>query len=384
MSSKNNPNVCIVDTTLRDGEQSPGVVFSIREKVHIAEILDEIGVHQIEAGIPVMGGNEKKAVKEIVDMDLRASILSWNRAVVGDIDSSLDCDVDAVAISMPVSDIHIKHKLNRDREWVLESMVSAVSYARDHGVYVCVSGEDASRADQDFVAEFASAASDAGADRFRYCDTIGILEPFSTFLRIRGLMELIDIDVELHTHNDFGMATANALAGIRAGASHVSVTVNGLGERAGNAALEEVVMALKHIEGVDLGFDTVRFREISEYMANASFRATSVSKPIVGRDIFAHESGIHADGVIKNPVTYEPFSPKDVGLERKILIGKHSGSHVIRHTFEKVGINLTKKESRDILGRVRIVAENKKKSLSDDELIGIYQEYTGKCNLAQS
>ncbi|MCK4731090.1 MAG: homocitrate synthase [Methanophagales archaeon] len=370
-----NSNISIVDTTLRDGEQSPGVVFSTGEKVHVAEILDEIGVHQIEAGIPVMGGSEKEAVKAIVDMGLGASIITWNRAVVADIDSSLDCGVDAVAISMPVSDIHIKHKLGRDREWVLESMRNAVSYAKDHGVYVCVSGEDASRANQDFVVEFSNAARDAGADRFRYCDTLGILEPFDTSLRIRRLMELADIDVEVHTHNDFGMATANALAGIRAGASHVSVTVNGLGERAGNAPLEEVVMALKHIEGIDLGVDTACFRKLSEYVANASSRAIPVSKPIVGSSIFAHESGIHADGVIKNPVTYEPFSPGDVGLERKILIGKHSGSHAIRHAFEKLGVNLTKKESRSILGRVRIAAENKKKSLSDDELISIYQEY---------
>lgn len=186
------------------------------------------------------------------------------------------------------------------------------------------------------------------------------------------------MNIEIHSHNDFGMATANTLAAIKAGAKYASVTVNGLGERAGNAALEEVVMALKHIEGTDLGFDTARFRELSEYVANASSRAIPVSKPIVGSDIFAHESGVHVDGILKNPRTYEPFFLGDAGLDRKILIGKHSGSHAVRRVFEKLGICLTEDESRDILRMVRIAAENTKKALSDDELMGAYQEYVSK------
>ncbi len=367
--------VKIDDTTLRDGEQTAGVVFSNHEKIRIARFLDEVGVDQIEVGIPAMGGDEKETIKKIADLDLRTSILAWNRTVIDDVKHSLDCGVQAVALSISASDIHIEHKLRKDRAWVLESVKVSTNFAKSHGLYISVNAEDASRADFDFLVEFAKAAKENGADRLRYCDTLGVMEPFGTFEVIKRLRETVDIEIEMHTHNDFGMATANALAGIKAGATWVNTTVNGLGERAGNAALEEVIMALKCIGGVDLGFKTERFRELSEYVANASARTIPVWKSIVGANVFAHESGIHADGVLKHPKTYEAFTPEEVGLYRQIVIGKHSGSHAIVAKFHEYGIELTEEEAKDILASVRKAAVELKRALFDKELVYIYQDY---------
>ncbi len=368
-------DIKIVDTTLRDGEQTAGVVFANHEKIRIAKMLDAIGVDQIEAGIPVMGGHEKEAIKEICKLGLRASIMGWNRAVVKDVEQSLECGVDAVAISISTSDIHIEHKLHSTRAKVIEDMVKATRFAKQHGVYISVNAEDASRSDPDYLIEFATAAKDAGADRLRYCDTVGILDPFRTYERVKNLIDKVGIDVEMHTHNDFGMATANALAGVRAGARWVGVTVIGLGERAGNAALEEVVMALKYLEGIDLNFKTEKFREIAEYVSLASKRELPAWKPIVGSNMFAHESGIHADGALKDPRTYEVFRPEEVGLERQIVIGKHSGTAAIQAKFKEYGISLTKEEANDILARVRVAAVELKRPLFDKELAYIYEDY---------
>ena len=241
---KNGKEIFIVDTTLRDGEQTAGVVFANDEKVAIARLLSDLGVDQLEVGIPTMGGDEKEAIKKIVNSNLKSSIMAWNRAVIKDIEQSIDCGVDAVAISISVSDIHIKHKLKTSRDWVLENMVKSVEFAKKNGLYVSVNGEDASRADREFLVQFIEAAKQAGADRFRYCDTVGIMEPFKICDNIKYLYEKTNFDIEMHTHDDFGMATANTVAGVVGGASHIGVTVNGLGERAGNAALEEVLMAL--------------------------------------------------------------------------------------------------------------------------------------------
>jgi homocitrate synthase NifV len=363
-----------VDTTLRDGEQTAGVVFSNQEKLRIARLLDELGVHQIEAGVPVMGGDEQNAIRQIVKLGLKSSIMGWNRAVIADIEASLACGVDAVAISISTSDIHIEHKLMTTREDVLERMVKATTFAKREGMYISVNAEDASRSDMDFLIQFAGEAKKAGASRLRYCDTVGILDPFTTFDNIKTLIEKTGIDVEMHTHDDFGMATANALAGVKAGATHVGVTVNGLGERAGNAALEEVVMALKYLLDTDLNFPTERFVEISDYVARASGRMIPPWKSIVGSNMFAHESGIHADGALKNPKTYEAFSPEDVGLQRQIVIGKHSGTASIKAKFREYGKEITEEEASDMLARVRAIAVDMKRSLFDKELVYIYED----------
>jgi homocitrate synthase NifV len=370
-------DIKIIDTTLRDGEQTAGVVFANREKVRIAKFLDELGVHQIEAGVPVMGGDEKKSITKICQSGLKASIMGWNRPVIKDIEASLECGVDAVAISISTSDIHIKHKLRTSREWVLEHMVAAVEFAKREGMYISVNAEDASRSNMEFLTQFARAAKEAGADRLRYCDTVGILEPFTTYSNIKQIIENVDIDVEMHTHNDFGMATANALAGVLAGARWIGVTVIGLGERAGNSALEEVVMALKHLHKVDLSFKTEMFREVAEYVSRASGRELPAWKAIVGSNMFAHESGIHADGALKNPKTYEPFLPEEVGLERQIMVGKHSGTAALKAKYAEYGIRLSEHQAEELLPKIRSYTVSMKRPLFDKELVYIYEDYYG-------
>ncbi len=370
-------HVHIDDTTLRDGEQTAGVVFANEEKIRIAKLLDEVGVYQIEAGIPTMGGDEKEAVAHIAAMDLNCSILAWNRAVISDVQASLDCGVDAVAISMSSSDIHIEHKLRQSREWVLECVKQTVAFAKDHNVYVSVNAEDASRSDMEFLLSFARTARDAGADRLRFCDTLGILDPFNTFMKIKTVIDVVGIDVEMHTHNDFGMATANAIAGIKAGARFVNTTVNGLGERAGNAALEEVVMALKYIESIDLGLRTDKFRELSEYVAAASDRPIPTWKPIVGANLFVYEAENRASVCLTDPDSYEIFPPEAVGLQRRFVLGKYSGADTLRLKLAENGIAIGEAESAAFVTRMRSKAVALKRSLFDEELVDLYYAETG-------
>ncbi|SHM76896.1 homocitrate synthase NifV [Caldanaerovirga acetigignens] len=372
MGENGNKKVIWVDTTLRDGEQTAGVVFAREEKIMIARLLDMMGVDQIEAGIPAMGAEEEETMRQIVKLGLKASIMAWNRAVIDDIARSIRCGVDAVAISIAVSDLHIKYKLRSSREQVIEQMRKAVEFAKKEGVYVSVNGEDASRADFEYLVSFVLAAKEAGADRFRFCDTVGFLEPLTTYEIIKRLKERTSMDIEIHAHNDFGMATANTVAAIKAGATHAGVTVNGLGERAGNAALEEVAMALKHALKIDHGLKQEMFREVSEYVSKASGRFLPSWKPVVGENIFAHESGIHVDGALKHPETYEVFNPAEVGLERKIFIGKHSGTAALVSVLEKYGIKMEKEEAKELLDRVRDTAVSMKRSLTEKEFLFLY------------
>lgn len=364
--------VKIVDTTLRDGEQTAGIVFTNNEKLKIAELLDAAGVYQIEAGVPAMQGDEQEAIKAIVQANLKASIIVWCRATTSDINSAIDCGVDAVCVSVPVSDIHIEKKLGKDREWVLDTVVRSINYAKTHNLYVSANAEDASRADMDFLLNFTRTVKKEGANRMRFCDTVGTLGPFQTYQMIKTLMEEVGLPVEVHTHNDFGMATSNALAGLRAGAEFVSVTVNGLGERAGNAALEEVVMALKYAEGYPVNFDISKIKALSDCVAEASGRPVPLNKPIVGKNIFFHEAGIQAHGVLKEPGTYEAFSPQEVGGERQLFIGKHSGKSSLKAKFHEYGITLSDEETAKILKEVRKEAVSLKRNLFDKELMHIY------------
>lgn len=370
----NKYDVCACDTTLRDGEQTAGIVFSNIEKYRIAQLLDDAGIQQIEAGIPTMGADEKRAVKHIARMKLDASILGWNRANIEDINTSIDCDVDSVAISMSSSDIHIEHKLKKSREWVLEQIQQSVQHAKDHGLYVSCNAEDASRADMGFLLQFAQTAKDAGADRLRYCDTIGREDPFTCADRVKKIIDEVGIDIEMHTHNDFGMATANCMAGIKAGARFMSTTVMGIGERAGNAPLEEVIMACKHLFNKSTGVDTLKLKPLAEFVSVASGREIFVSKPFLGDNCFAHEAGIHADGIIKDAKNYEPYEPEEVGLERRIVIGKHSGRNTIVTELSHRGITLSDQEAIDLLERVRKSAVKLHRSIPPDELYTMYQD----------
>jgi len=368
-----NHDIIIDDTTLRDGEQTAGVVFSKREKITIARMLDSIGVGEIECGIPAMGKEEQDSIRSLVDLGLNARLITWNRALVPEIEASIACGVQAVDISLSVSDQMIVHKLRKSRDSVKEQLKVALGFAKQHNLYVSVGGEDASRADLPFLVELMEITRSLGGDRFRFCDTLGIMNPFSMFDKVTFLRKSVpEVDIEVHTHNDLGMATANAIAGIRAGARFVNTTINGLGERAGNAALEEVVMGLKHACSIETGIDTHRFREMSLFVAKASDRPLSVSKPVVGSRVFAHESGLHADGVIKDPHNYEGFDPAEVGLTRSIVVGKHSGTGGLIERYRSMGITVGRKQAEPLLEQTRAMSCKRKRDLTNCELMAIY------------
>lgn len=369
----NTLGVIIDDTTLRDGEQTAGVVFSRREKLAIARLLDQVGVQEIECGIPAMGEDEQDSIRALVEMELSARLITWSRALIPEIQASIECGIKAVDISLSVSDQMIAKKLKKDRTAVKEQLKVALGFAKQHDLYVSVGGEDASRADLGFLVELLQITRELGGDRFRFCDTLGIMDPFTMYDKVAWLRAAVpEVEIEVHTHNDLGMATANAIAGIRAGARFVNTTVNGLGERAGNAALEEVVMGLKHACGIETGIDTHRFRELSLMVAKASRRELPSWKAVVGERVFAHESGLHADGVLKDPHNYEGFDPAEVGLVRQIVVGKHSGASGMIERYRSLGIVLSRDDAGLLLPVVRHEALRRKRDLNDRELMNIY------------
>jgi homocitrate synthase NifV len=367
-------NIHINDTTLRDGEQAAGVAFTLQEKMAIAVFLDSMGVQEIEVGIPAMGKTEQEAITAIQRLGLKVDLIGWNRAVLSDITASLACGLKRVHISIPVSQIQIEVKFQGQTQKMLNQLRDTVAFAKDQGLFVALGGEDSSRADGSFLVEVIQAAQEWGISRFRFCDTVGILDPFTTYQKVHHLVQFLSIPLEMHTHNDFGLATANSLAGIKAGASSVNTTVNGLGERAGNAALEEIVMALKQIYGIKLGIDTSRLKELSHLVAQASGGSLPPWKAIVGENAFAHESGIHAAGVLKNPIAYEPFAPEMVGGQRRLLPGKHSGRHLIEEILVSQGIFLEPERLTYLLESIRRFSMEVKRNLTSEELISLVNQ----------
>lgn len=364
----------INDTTLRDGEQTAGVAFTADEKCTIARALALAGVPEMEIGIPTMGEAEIEVIQDIASQHLSSQLMVWARMVDADLDAALRCPVDIVHLSLPVSDLQLESKLRRSREWVLAQIVPHVARALDAGVDVSVGMEDASRADIDFVCRVAEEAQRAGARRVRFADTLGMLDPFGTWTMVSRLRRAVDIEIEMHAHNDLGLATANTLAAFRAGATHANTTVNGLGERAGNAPLEEVVMAMRHIHGADAGITTQSLVQISHLVERASGRRIAANKSIVGSDVFTHESGIHVDGLIKNPRNYQSFDPAELGRSHRMVLGKHSGSHAVLAAYAQLGMYPSVPEVAQIIERIRAWATRNKCEPDATQLADFYLE----------
>jgi len=345
--------IIIYDTTLRDGEQTPDVCLNPEEKLEIAKKLDELKIHQIEAGFPIVSNHERRAVKSIANEGLNAEIISLARTKKEDIDAALSCDVDGVISFMATSDLHLEHKLKLSRQEALNVCMNSIEYAKDHGLFVAFSAEDATRTDLDFLKRVYKKAEDFGADRVHIADTVGAISPQGMDFLVTELKKYVNVEISMHCHNDFGMALSNSIAGLLAGGSAVSTTVNGIGERAGNTSLEELVMTLKIIYGVDLGFKIKYIQELSNLVENFTKIKIPNNKPIVGKNIFRHESGIHVDAVIEEPLTYEPFLPEMTGQHRQLVLGKHSGCRAVKAKLDECGFEVTKDELCRIVEQVK-------------------------------
>ncbi len=368
--------VRIFDTTLRDGEQTPGVSFTPDQKILIARQLDKLGVDTIEAGTPASSDGERKAVAAIAKAGLNAEICGLARPIKEDVDAALGCDVDCVHVFISTSDLHLKHMLKMTRGQVLQLAVEYVEYAKDHGVVVEFSAMDATRTDLTFLKQIYQAVIDVGVDRINVPDTVGVITPGGMNYLISQLKPIIKVPISVHCHDDLGLAVANSLAAVEAGAEQVQVAVNGIGERAGNASLEEIVIAFRVLYGIKPKIRTKLLVETSDLLERMTGIPVPPNKAIVGDNAFAHVSGIHAHGVLEFPGTYEPISPELVGHHRRLALGKLTGRHSVEKQLRTIGVKATKVQLTEITERVKKLGD-KGKRVTDIDLRAIAESVIG-------
>ncbi|HET6399293.1 MAG TPA: homoaconitate hydratase [Candidatus Thermoplasmatota archaeon] len=348
------------DETLRDGEQTPGVYYTHEEKLELARMISASGVDVMNVGIPAISPNELKAVKAIANEGLEASILGAARTVRSDIDAVIQSDAPEIATFIAASEVHLRHKLNMTKERALEVAVDSVEYARDHGLKVTFVTEDTVRADMDFVQRLYQACIDAGAQRVLFCDTVGVMTPSTFGWWLDEMVARIQrpkVEYGVHVHNDFGMAVANSLTALEHGIPCVNTTVNGIGERAGNASFEELVMALETLYGVDTHIDRKALSPLSRRVEEVSGVPVAFNKAVVGSNAFTHESGIHTDGVIKNTLTYEPMQVEELGRRRRFVFGKHTGTRAVEARLQEAGLSASKEQLLAIANEIKTYTE---------------------------
>lgn len=366
-----------IDTTLRDGEQAPGVAFTLEEKIRLAQMLDEAGVDEIEAGIPAMGRVALAEMQAITSLGLKCKTLSWCRAMLPDMKEASRAGTNGVHLSLPVSD-KLLDTMGKSRSWVMGQLTDLVAFGLDMFEYVSIGAQDASRADTAFLQEFASAAEASGACRLRLADTVGVLNPFSSQDLVRAMKTVApNLPLEFHAHNDLGMACANSLAAWIAGAESISTTVNGLGERAGNAALEEVALAFEKSLQVSCNLDKQVFPPICRYVEQISKRKNSLSKPVVGKLVLTHESDIHTKCLMKDRSSYQLISAADLGLsESEFMVGKHTGASTINYMLAEMGCNGDMARIRQLTDHVRELCTTNKRELRASELLELYNNFS--------
>ncbi|MCC7553014.1 MAG: 2-isopropylmalate synthase [Methanobacteriaceae archaeon] len=360
----------IFDTTLRDGEQAPGIALTVDDKIQIAKKLDDLGVNTIEIGFPIVSEGEKETARTVKSLGLNAEICGLARVLKKDLDALIDSDLSYVHTFIGTSPLHRDYKLKMSKEEILDKSVEAIEYAKDHGITVEFSAEDSTRTEKDYLIEVYKAAEDAGASTINVPDTVGVLTPVIAKSLIQDLKKELKTPISVHFHNDFGLATANSLMAIEAGASQAHVTVNGLGERGGNASLEELVVSLAVAYDIDLDIDTTKLYNLSDFVSKLTGVKISPNKPIVGGNAFAHESGIHVHGILENTSTYEPINPEFVGHSRKIALGKHTGANGLKSKLDEFNIDLSEEQFCSVYDQIKSLGD-KGKTITDADLKAI-------------